>query len=303
MAPRRELRVPPEAAGSRFDAWLAAALGSGSRASAQRLIEEGRALVDGRPRSKAHRVAAGERVSVEEGPAPEGPSPIAAEPLIVWEDEHLLIVDKPPGVVVHPAPGHRSVTLVEWLEAQAGGAWRPHVVHRLDRDTSGLLLVARTEPVQRGLRELLRRRLIEREYTGLVRGRPASLEGIIDAPIGRDVRRRTRMSTDTDKPRNARTHFAVERFIGPFTLLRARLETGRTHQIRAHLAAIGTPVCGDREYGGGGLLGLERQFLHSSRLAFPHPVSGEPVEFRSSLPPDLEDALNRAQAEAEQTRR
>jgi 23S rRNA pseudouridine1911/1915/1917 synthase len=215
----------------------------------------------------------------------------------VWEDEHLSIVDKPPGVVVHPAPGHRSVTLVEWLEARAGGAWRPHVVHRLDRDTSGLLLVAKTEPVQRRLRELLRRRLIEREYLALVHGRPASLEGVIDAPIGRDVRRRTRMSTDTDKPRDARTHFAVERFVGPFTLLRARLDTGRTHQIRAHLAAIGTPVCGDRDYGGGGPLGLERQFLHSSRLAFPHPVSGEAVEHRSSLPPDLAAALSRAEAE------
>ncbi len=298
MAPRRELIVRAEAAGSRLDAWLADALGSESRAAAQRLIDEGRALVNGRPQSKSHRVSEGERVTIRP-PQPEaGPAPIAAEPRIASEDEHLLVVDKPPGVVVHPAPGHRAVTLVEWLEQRAQGAWVPHVVHRLDRDTSGLLLVAKSEAVQRRLRELLRQGRIEREYLALVRGRPGSMEGTIEAPLGRDVRRRTRMSTSTNKPRDARTHFAVERFIGPYTLLRARLETGRTHQIRAHLAAIGTPVCGDPEYGGAGMLGLRRQFLHSARLAFPHPAGDVPVEHRSPLPADLQAALQAAELEA-----
>jgi 23S rRNA pseudouridine1911/1915/1917 synthase len=189
----------------------------------------------------------------------------------VREDEHLLVLDKPPGLVVHPAAGHRGRTLLEQLEDRAGGLWEPLLVHRLDRDTSGLLLAAKSEPVQRSLQALLRRRELDRRYLALVKGRPASRTGTIDAPLGRDERRRTRMSSRTARPREARTHYAVERLAGPYTLLEVRLETGRTHQIRAHLAAIGLPICGDRDYGGPGLPGLERQFLHSARLSLRRP--------------------------------
>jgi 23S rRNA pseudouridine1911/1915/1917 synthase len=214
-----------------------------------------------------------------------------AEPRIVHEDASLIVVDKPAGLVVHPAPSHRSETLIELLERRAGGTLEARVVHRLDRDTSGLMVVAKGDAAQVTLQNALRRRELEREYLALVKGRLGSRTGTIEAPIGRHPVRRTRMSTRTDKPREARTHFTVERFIDDYTLVRARLETGRTHQIRAHFAAIGHPVCGDPEYGGRGVLGLERQFLHSARLALPHPVSGERLEWSSPLPDDLRAAL------------
>ena len=198
----------------------------------------------------------------------------------------MLVVDKPPGLVVHPAPGHRGQTLVELL-----GSVEARAVHRLDRDTSGLMLVAKGEPVQRRLQALLRRREVEREYLALVAGRLPSRSGTIDAPIGRDPRRRTRMSTTTDKPREARTHFEVEELLEKFTLVRVRLETGRTHQIRAHFSAIGHPLAGDREYGGPGVPGLGRQFLHSARLALVLPWSEKFYEWCSALPQDLTTAL------------
>jgi 23S rRNA pseudouridine1911/1915/1917 synthase len=293
MAARIELTVPGEAAGRRLDAWLADTLGSGSRALAQRLIDAGEVLVDGRPRPKSFRLRGGESVSADVEPPTAERRPAAAEPEIAYEDESLLIVDKPPGLVVHPAPGHGAVTLVELLGERASGEWSPHVVHRLDRDTSGLMAVAKSEGVQRRLRELLRRREIDREYLALVKGRPPSRSGTIEAPLGRDRTRRTRMSTRSQKLRPALTHFSVERVLGDFALVRVTLETGRTHQIRAHFAAIGNPVCGDREYGGRGLAGLERQFLHSARLRFPHPETGVPLERRSALPGDLQAALDR----------
>ena len=292
---RVELTVPPDAAGTRLDRWLAEALGVDSRASSQRLLDSGRVLVDGHQRPKAFRLAGGERVSadltepdIEQGPAP-------AEPRIAWEDEHLLIVDKPAGLVVHPAPGHRSRTLVELLADRGSGSWEPHVVHRLDRHTSGLMAVAKDEAVQEALQNAIRRRDVRREYLALVKGRLEASTGTIDAPIGRDLRRRTRMSTRTDKPRAARTHFTVERYLDGYTLARARLETGRTHQIRAHFAAAGHAVCGDPEYGGAGLLGLERQFLHSARLSFAHPMTDSDLDETSPLPDDLTAALRRAE--------
>ena len=206
---------------------------------------------------------------------------------VVWEDEHLLVVDKPAGVVVHPAAGHESGTLVQALAGRAAGgdAMRPGVVHRLDRDTSGLLVVAKSDAVLRALQAALQARDIDREYVALVEGRPPALTGTIDAPIGRDRRVRTRHSTDTDNPRAAVTHFEITEALPAFTLLRVRLETGRTHQIRAHLLAIGHPVAGDPEYGHAGILDLERQFLHAGRLAFTHPVTGERLELTSPLPP------------------
>jgi 23S rRNA pseudouridine1911/1915/1917 synthase len=170
-------------------------------------------------------------------------------------------------------------------------------VHRLDRDTSGLLVVAKSDDVLRTLQEALAAREIERGYLALVEGRPPALTGTIDAPLGRDRRHRTRRSTDTDDPRPAVTHFEIAEALPSTTLLRVRLETGRTHQIRAHLLAIGHPVAGDPEYGHAGLLGLERQFLHAARLAFKHPVTGEPVCVGSPLPEDLRAALDRARSD------
>jgi 23S rRNA pseudouridine1911/1915/1917 synthase len=293
-----ELRATPDDAGTRLDAFLAGPLGS--RARAQRLIEVGAVLVDGRPAPKRHLLAAGEAISVDEpaeAPAAELPEAAYAVP---YADEDLLVVDKPAGVVVHPARGHRTGTLAQALAGVAAGgedAARAGIVHRLDRDTSGLLVVARTEEAQRALRAALQRREITREYLALVEGRPPARTGTIDAPLGRDRRVRTRMSTDTDVPRAAITHFELERALPRTTLLRVRLETGRTHQIRAHLRAIDHPVVGDPEYGTPGRLGLERQFLHAARLAFAHPVTGVPIDVSSPLPPDLQAALERAAAE------
>jgi 23S rRNA pseudouridine1911/1915/1917 synthase len=286
--------VGPEASGERLDVFLARH--AGSRAAAQRLIDAGLVRVDGAERPKRHVVRAGERVSVAEAaPAPEVEVPPARFE-VVYEDEHLLVVDKPAGVVVHPARGHRKGTLAQALAGRVAGgdAGREGIVHRLDRDTSGLLVVARSEPVHAALKKALAARQITREYLALVEGRPAARAGTIDAPLGRDRRVRTRISTDTDEPREAVTHFETERTFPHHTLLRVRLETGRTHQIRAHLKAIGHPVAGDPEYGRRGALGLPRQFLHAEHLAFAHPVTGAAVEERSPLPSDLDAALVQA---------
>jgi 23S rRNA pseudouridine1911/1915/1917 synthase len=291
------LPVPPEQEGARLDAFLAGHVGSRTRA--QRLVEAGQVRVDGDAAPKRHRVRAGEVVEVDEAELREPVDPGQGEPApheVVWEDEHLLVVDKPAGVVVHPAPGHRGGTLAQALAGRAAGGdpERPGIVHRLDRDTSGLLVVAKGDAVLRALQAQLGAREIEREYLALVEGRPPALSGTIDAPLGRDRRIRTRRSGDTDDPRPAVTHFELAEALPATTLLRVRLETGRTHQIRAHLLAIGHPVAGDPEYGKPGLLGLERQFLHAARLAFIHPVTGEDVEVTSPLPADLEAALSRA---------
>lgn len=291
--------MPPEAAGERLDRFLALLEDVGSRAAAERLIEEGRVLVDGAPRPKSHRLDPGEELALD---VPESrPSELQPEDLdlrLAWEDEHLLVVDKPAGIVVHPSAGHARGTLVHGLlgRAIAGGgeAERPGIVHRLDRDTSGLLVVARSEEAHRRLQRLLRRRELVREYIVLVRGRPRSRRGRIEAPIGRDRRDPTRMSLDTATPREAVTEFELVELFPRHALLRVRLGTGRTHQIRVHLAAIDLPVAGDPIYGVEGDLGLERQFLHAARLAFPHPFTEEPVEVDSPLPADLQAALERA---------
>jgi 23S rRNA pseudouridine1911/1915/1917 synthase len=217
---------------------------------------------------------------------------------IAYQDEHLLVVDKGPGLVVHPARGHRQETLAQLLAPLLAGGEpeRAGIVHRLDRDTSGLLVVSRSQDVHRRLQAALASRKVEREYLALVEGRPPARTGTIEAPIGRDPRIRTRMAVGGVSAREARTHFALERALPSTSLLRLRLETGRTHQIRVHLQAIGHPVVGDPEYGTPGMLGLERQFLHATRLAFDHPVTGERVEASSPLPDDLVRALARAEA-------
>jgi 23S rRNA pseudouridine1911/1915/1917 synthase len=288
--------VPPEAAGVRLDRFLAAVEEVGSRTAAERLLREWKVLVDGSARTKSHRLEGGEEIELEVPEQRESQlEPEALDLRIAYEDEHLLVVDKPAGVVVHPSAGHGSGTLVHGLlgYAIAGGdeAGRPGIVHRLDRDTSGLLVVARSEEAHRRLQQLLRRRRLDREYLALVRGRPRSKAGRIEAAIGRDRSDPTRISLDTDTPREAVTNFEVVELRAAHALLRVRLETGRTHQIRVHLAAIDLPVSGDPVYGAPGDLGLERQFLHSAHLAFPHPFTEERVEVTSPLPADLEAAL------------
>lgn len=251
--------------------------------------------VDGKLRPKSHRLSGGEELELEQSAKPK---PLRREevPLrIAYEDEHLLVVDKPAGVVVHPTPGHEHGTLVHGLLGDlAGGeeSARVGIVHRLDRDTSGLLVVSRTEEAYRRLQNLVRRRGLERRYLALVRGRPRSWSGRIEAPLGRDRTDPTRRSLDTDAPKDAVTHFEVERLLYGHALLRVRLETGRTHQIRVHLAAIGLPVVGDPVYGVPDPE-LRRQFLHASELAFVHPVTGERVEVSSPLPADLQACLAR----------
>jgi 23S rRNA pseudouridine1911/1915/1917 synthase len=222
-----------------------------------------------------------------------------AEPFTVaYEDEHLLVVDKPAGLVVHPARGHAEGTLAQLLAGRVRGGEDPKragIVHRLDRNTSGLLVVARSDDAHRKLQQALRERLLQREYVALVEGRPPARTGTIEAPIGRDPRVRTRMAVGGHFPREARTHFELRRALAGFSLLSLHLDTGRTHQIRVHLQAIGHPVAGDPEYGTTGLLGLRRQFLHATRLAFPHPHSGAPIEVVSQLPADLCAALEQAE--------
>ena len=217
---------------------------------------------------------------------------------VVLEDDELIVIDKGPGVVVHPGRGHREDTLSQRLAPLLAGGdpERAGIVHRLDRDTSGLLVVARTEEAHRRLQRAIAARQVEREYLALVEGRPPSRTGTIEAPIGRDPRIRTRMTVGGAGARAARTNFTLERALGRFSLLRVRLDTGRTHQIRVHMSAIGHPVCGDPEYGTRGLLGLERQFLHAARLVFTHPFTGEQVDVESPLPEDLQIAARMASA-------
>jgi 23S rRNA pseudouridine1911/1915/1917 synthase len=292
------ITVPDDAQGTRLDRFLAAPLGSRSRA--QSLIDAGRVRVDGRPRAKRHAVSPGERIEVDDQVAPPDAEAVDVSFTVAYEDEHLLVVDKPAGVVVHPARGHRTGTLAQALDGRGVGGdqpWRAGLVHRLDRDTSGLLLVAKSNPVHRALKRLLSERQIRREYLALVTGHPAARTGTIEAPIGRDRRDRVRMSIETDVPRDARTNFELQRLLARTALLRVTLDTGRTHQIRVHLAAIGNPVCGDSIYGTPGAYGLERQFLHAQRLAFVHPVTAAAVDLRSPLPEDLARALELAEAE------
>jgi 23S rRNA pseudouridine1911/1915/1917 synthase len=280
--------VPAEAAGERLDRFLAGRLGS--RAAAERAIADG-VLVDGVARSKSHRLAGGEDVHVPdqvEAPVPEPPP----APPIVFEDEHLLVVDKPAGLVVHPGAGHSGDTLVDALRGRIAGGdpERPGIVHRLDRDTSGLMVVARSDEAYERLTALIRDRAVERRYLALVQGRPRSRAGKIEAPIGRDRNDPTRVSLDSDTPREAVTHFEVLELGPSHALLSVRLETGRMHQIRVHLAAIDLPVLGDPVYGVADRE-LGRQFLHAAELAFPHPFTGEDVRLSSELPPDLQAYL------------
>ena len=287
--------------GERLDVVVAERTGL-SRAAAARLIEDGAVTVDGHRRPKSHRVEPGESVEIAEAESPE-PDAEPAPYEVVFEDEHLMVVDKPAGVVVHPGAGARTGTLAQALTGVAAGGADPDragIVHRLDKDTSGLMLVARSEEVHGRLQKLIRAREVRREYLTLVSGHPDAERGTIDAPLGRDRLRRELVSTRSDRARPAVTHFWRIEALPRTTLLGVRLETGRTHQIRAHLAAIGHPVCGDARYGGGECgrrLGLTRQFLHARTLGFRHPVTGEELACESKPPVDLRRALDAATRE------
>lgn len=291
------LRVPEDGAGTRLDVFVSKAVAI-PRAQAGALVDDGLVRVNGQVQRKAYRVAAGDAVDV----AARAPEPVQPPPgvEVVWEDDYLLVVSKPAGVVVHPARGHREGTLVDALLARGtplaprGGDARPGIVHRLDRDVSGLLVVAKTDEAHERLVAMMKRRAIDRRYVALVAGAPPSDTGKIDAPVGRHPRHRTRMAVVPEgKP--AVTWFEVGERLGDTTLLRIRLETGRTHQIRTHLASIGHPIVGDAAYGRdpalARTLGLHRPFLHAHRLAFDHPMTGEPLAFESPLPDILERAL------------
>ncbi|HEX2026386.1 MAG TPA: RluA family pseudouridine synthase [Nitriliruptorales bacterium] len=298
--------VAPQEAGERLDVVLARRLGEPRNQAAAR-IRRGEVSVGGRRPAKSLRLDEGQQVEVAAPVAAPTGADGRAPPLVRWEDEHLLVVAKTAGTVVHPGAGSLSGTLVQALVeggyrlAPAGGPQRPGIVHRLDRGTSGLLAVAKTDEAYRGLVRMLSRREVDRGYLALVDGAPPATRGRVEAPIGRDPRRRTRFAVVRDgKP--ATTHWAV-RAPGsadgtPVTLLACRLGTGRTHQIRVHLAHAGHPVSGDRVYGAdraiAAALGLARPFLHAARLAFDHPVTGEPVEVIEPLTTDLRSAADRA---------
>jgi 23S rRNA pseudouridine1911/1915/1917 synthase len=289
-------------AGARLDKALAGRAEIGSRSLSERLLREQAVRVNGEVRAKSHRLEPGAVVEFE---LPEETRGISAELVVVqipYEDEHLLVVDKPAGLSVHAGAGGRRATLAgQLLTLGASGGPDPErlgIVHRLDRDTSGLVVVARSEEAYVALQDAIRRRQVERRYYALVRGRPRSRAGRIEASIGRDRRDPTRRSLDTDEPREAVTHFEIAETTSEHALLDVRLETGRTHQIRVHLAAIGLPVSGDAQYGVAGDLGLGRQFLHAYRLRFRHPVTDEELDTRSPLPPELEAALAAARLPA-----
>ncbi len=299
--------VDESLAGRRLDRALAERLPSLSRARLQRMIEAGAVEVSGQRVKPSHRLRAGERVSgrVPEPVAAERALPEAIPLAVAFEDADVIVVDKPPGLVVHPAAGHASGTLVNALLHHCGkslsgigGVLRPGIVHRLDKGTSGLIVAAKNDLAHRSLSAQFKRRSIDREYLALVRGKVSADSGSIDAPIGRHPSDRKRFSTRARRGRHAVTHWQVERRLGELTLLRVRLETGRTHQIRVHLASAGLPIAGDPVYGGGRAatraLGLARQALHATRLGFEHPRSGEHLCFDSPLPEDLARVVEQA---------
>ena len=283
----RSFEVNPTDAGERLDRLVARNLDM-SRNTVQRIIRDGSLLVDGEASFPSYKVRGGERVEAwvpDEGLLPEG----IAVP-VVFEDEHLLVVDKPAGLVVHPGAGNRSGTLVNALLGRgiAGGkdAERPGVVHRLDRDTSGLMVVAKGEPAYSRLVEMIAGRRVGRVYRAVVVGKGLPETGTVDSPVGRDPDNPTLMAAGVGRP--AVTHFEVLREAGGHAMLRVRLETGRTHQIRVHLSAIGHPVYADPLYGSP--VPGRRLWLHAERLTFAHPVAGEELGFESPVPEDLRES-------------
>ena len=280
--------------GIRLDRYVGDRCPELSRAQAQRLIADRNITVNDRPVKASLKLNTGDRVNIIIPPTP--PATLSPEDIplnIIYEDADLLVVDKPAGLTVYPAPGHPSHTLVNAILSHIpelpGNTLRPGIVHRLDKDTSGLMVVARNSQAQDNLINQFRERQVVKIYLVLVKGHLVPERGAIEAPIGRDPRNRQRMAV-VDGGREARTGYQVVKYMDKHTMLEVRMETGRTHQIRVHLAAIGFPVVGDKTYGVKSPY-LSRQFLHAARLGFHLPATGKYVEFESELPPDLAQAL------------
>lgn len=303
-----EFTAPPEAAGQRLDRFLADACGGLTRSALQNLIEQGAAAVNGQPAPKRYKVRAGDCVTLT---VPD-PRPLEAQPQnipldIVYEDAHLIVVNKPKGMVVHPAPGNPDGTLVNALLYHCGdslsginGVMRPGIVHRIDKDTSGLLIVAKNDMAHQRLAEQIQAHSFTREYRAIVYGNVKEDQGTVDQPIGRHPVERKKMAVLPQSPaaRRAVTHYVVEERLKGFTYLRLRLETGRTHQIRVHMAYLGHPVAGDPVYGPKKVLTfLQGQCLHAGKIGFVHPRTGEYLEFTAPLPAYFSDFLEKLRRE------
>jgi 23S rRNA pseudouridine1911/1915/1917 synthase len=311
----RRLVVDEAGAGARLDAWLARAMPALSRARIQSLIEDGHVGLEGGRARPSSRLRLGQAVTLTV-PPPQAPAlqPEAIALQVVHEDDDLLVVDKPAGLVVHPGAGASCGTLVNALLHHArnlsgvGGVLRPGIVHRLDKGTSGLMVVAKNDAAHRALATQFAGRTVEKEYLALVLGTPRLKEGTVDAAIGRDPHHRQRMSVRAPRGREARSAWRVVETFEGAALLRVRIHTGRTHQIRVHLSSLGHPVAGDATYGGkrtpssrsaaarAALTGLTRPALHAARLSFVHPRTGQRLAFESPLPPDLAAVLERLRA-------
>ena len=300
--------VTPEEAGQRLDIFLVAQLPAVSRSRIQLLMDDGRVEVDGAARKASHHVQSGEVVTIEI--PKEQPAGVEAEPIpldILYEDADLAVVNKPAGMIVHPGSGVAAGTMVAALLdrfgaaglSAVGGPLRPGIVHRLDKETSGAIVIARTDAAHQKLVENFRDRLVQKNYVALLHGKIKGEAGTIELPVARDLRRRSRMTARRREGREARTDWRVCLRLNGFVLIDADLHTGRTHQIRVHFAALGCPVVGDTVYGAPRqeriakelLPPLDRNFLHSARLAFTHPRTGKPIEMRAPLPPELADYL------------
>lgn len=304
----RIITLHVESGGQRVDSYIARAVPDFSRSFVQKLLDEGRITIAGRVPKASYKVEDGDVITVRVPP----PVPVALLPeeislTIVYEDADIVVVDKPAGMVVHPAHGHYSGTLVNALLARCpdlegiGGELRPGIVHRLDKDTSGLLVVAKNDRAYRYLQQQFKQRLVHKTYVALTEGILETARGVIEAPIGRDPKQRKRMAVLFHGGREARTEYRVLEYFPQHTLVEAEPVTGRTHQIRLHFASIGHPIAGDRMYGyRKQKLPLQRQFLHAARLAFTLPTSRQPVEFTSPLPDDLLAVLESLRQEKRQ---
>ncbi len=297
----RELTAGAEDAGLRLDAFLAREFPDLSRSRVQQLLEQGCVLLEGKPGKKNLRLSPGMRLTLDL-PEPE-PLELLPEELpldILYEDDELLVINKPKGMVVHPAPGHESGTLVNALLHHCGdslsgigGVRRPGIVHRLDKDTSGLMLAAKTDRAHASLTAQLSDHSLHRVYEALLIGTPRAAEGMVDLPVGRHPRDRKKMAAGVPGGRSAVTHYRVLEVFPGYSHVECRLETGRTHQIRVHMASLGHPVAGDPLYGGKCPLPLTSQCLHAREIRFRHPVTGEDMTFACPLPPEFQGVLEK----------